>query len=172
LVIKINDNRILLSETEAKLWLVVLLTTSVLFVIGLFLPMMTLSKLVIFENTISVASGIYELFISGHYFLFLLVFGFSILLPLLKLEVLYQILANNQIKNKKQEKLLHLMHDYGRWGMLDVFVVAILIVTVKLDAIANISIHSGLYVFGLAVLMIMTITHRLIKLYEKNTMNP
>ena len=159
--------QILLSKTEAKVWLTLLSITSVLFIIGLFLPMMTLSKLVFFKNTISVASGIYELLIGGHYFLFLLVSGFSIVLPLLKLGLLYQVLINNQIKSQKQEKLLHLMHDYGRWGMLDVFVVAILIVTVKLDAIANIQIHSGLYVFGFAVLMIMTITHRLIKLYEQ-----
>ena len=50
------------------------------------------------------------------------------------------------------------MHDYGRWAMLDVMVVAMLIVTVKLGAIASIQIHPGLYVFGAAVLLIMLIT--------------
>ena len=54
--------------------------------------------------------------------------------------------------------LLNLMHDYGRWAMLDVMVVAMLIVTVKLGAIASIQIHPGLYVFGAAVLLIMLIT--------------
>jgi len=50
--------------------------------------------------------------------------------------------------------------------MLDVFVVALLIVTVKLEAIASIEIHSGLYVFGAAVLLIMLITHQINKHYE------
>jgi len=59
------------------------------------------------------------------------------------------------------------MHDYGRWAMLDVMVVAILIVTVKLGAIASIQVHSGLYVFGLAVLLIMFITHQVVNMQNK-----
>jgi paraquat-inducible protein A len=50
--------------------------------------------------------------------------------------------------------------------MLDVMVVAMLIVSVKLGAIASIQIHTGLYVFGGAVLLIMLITHQVVKLYE------
>ncbi|MBF0264213.1 MAG: paraquat-inducible protein A [Gammaproteobacteria bacterium] len=141
--------------------------TVLLFVSGLFLPMMTLTKLLIFEDTISVASGVYTLFSKGHYLLFLLVAGFSIVLPMIKLLLLFKILLHNQIKNKHQEKLLRLMHDYGRWGMLDVYVVAVLIVTVKLEAIASIELHSGLYVFGLSVLLIMLITHLVNKQYEQ-----
>ena len=58
------------------------------------------------------------------------------------------------------------MHEYGRWAMLDVMVVAVLIVTVKLGAIASIQVHYGLYVFGAAVMLIMLITHRVVKLTE------
>jgi paraquat-inducible protein A len=59
------------------------------------------------------------------------------------------------------------MHEYGRWGMLDVFVVAVLLVTVKLGAIASVKVHPGLYYFGAAVLLMMIITHRLSGAYEK-----
>ena len=59
------------------------------------------------------------------------------------------------------------MHDYGRWAMLDVMVVAMLIVSVKLGAIASIQIHAGLYVFGGAVLLIMLITQQVVRLYEQ-----
>lgn len=55
------------------------------------------------------------------------------------------------------------MHEYGRWAMLDVLVVAILIVAVKLGTIASLKIHYGLYVFGTAVLLIMLITSRVIR---------
>ncbi|MEW8091194.1 MAG: paraquat-inducible protein A, partial [Candidatus Thiodiazotropha endolucinida] len=56
--------------------------------------------------------------------------------------------------------ILRMMHDYGRWGMLDVMVVAVMIVTVKLDVIAEIELHAGLYLFAAAVLLIMYVTHR------------
>lgn len=58
------------------------------------------------------------------------------------------------------------MHDYGRWAMLDVLVVAVLIVTVKLGMIASIEIHWGFYVFASAVLLIMLLTHRVARLIE------
>ena len=66
-------------------------------------------------------------------------------------------------------KLLSLIHDYGRWAMLDVMVVAMLIVTVKIGAIASIQIHPGLYVFGAAVLLIMLTTQSTVKLLENPT---
>ena len=56
------------------------------------------------------------------------------------------------------------MHEYGRWSMLDVLVVAVLIVAVKLGPIASIEVHYGLYVFGIAVLLIMYITNRVVSL--------
>jgi paraquat-inducible protein A len=58
------------------------------------------------------------------------------------------------------------MHEYGRWAMLDVMVVAVLIVTVKLGALASIEIHPGLYIFGIAVLLIMFITQQVVSLLE------
>ena len=56
------------------------------------------------------------------------------------------------------------MHEYGRWAMLDVMVVAILIVSVKLGAIASIQVHAGLYIFGIAVLLIMFITQQVVSM--------
>ena len=144
--------------------LTVLLLASGLLIAGLLMPMMTITKLVFFSDSFSVIQGVYELFQNGHYFLFVLVAGFSIILPILKLGVLFKIINAGQRHSKGIDRLLHLMHEYGRWAMLDVMVVAILIVTVKLGAIASIEVHSGLYVFGLAVLLIMYITNRVVKL--------
>jgi paraquat-inducible protein A len=58
------------------------------------------------------------------------------------------------------------MHEYGRWGMLDVFVVAMVLVAVKLGALAKVEVHVGLYCFGVSVLLMMAIAHRLSKIYE------
>ncbi|SLM31723.1 Paraquat-inducible protein A [Desulfamplus magnetovallimortis] len=69
--------------------------------------------------------------------------------------------------DKSLQRYLGLMHEYGRWAMLDVMVVAVLIVTVKLKAIATIKVHAGLYIFGASVLLIMFITNKVVKLSNK-----
>jgi paraquat-inducible protein A len=126
--------------------------------------MITLSKFIIVKNSFSVISGVLELLQNGQLLLFLIVTGFSILLPILKIALLFLLLTKLDSGTKNLKRTLHLMHEYGRWAMLDVMVVAILIVTVKLGAVASIQVHYGLYVFGSSVLLIMLITHRVVKL--------
>lgn len=130
--------------------------------------MITLTKLLFFENSFSVVSGIVQLFKNGQYPLFVIVGLFSVLLPIMKMGVLYLILTHRSSNNPKIERYLSLMHEYGRWAMLDVMVVAVLIVTVKLGAVASIQVHAGLYVFGSAVLLIMYITHSIVKLTRQS----
>lgn len=132
---------------------------------GLVLPVLTLSRFVFFEDSFSVLSGLLILLEQGHVLLFLVVTGFSIILPLLKLVVLARLLWWMS-PGRSLSRLLRLMHDYGRWAMLDVLVIAILIVSVKLGSIASVQIHAGLYAFGAAVLLIMYITHRVARLSE------
>ena len=54
-------------------------------------------------------------------------------------------------------------------AMLDVMVMAVLIVTVKLGAIASIKVHFGLFVFGASVLLIMIITNKVVRLTSKSS---
>jgi len=138
-----------------------------LFVSGVFAPMMTISQLIVVSTSFSVFSGVVELFRNGQYLLFLIVTGFSILVPILKLWVLFRLTSKYVISGASLKRLLALMHEYGRWAMLDVLVVAVLIVTVKLGTIASIKIHYGLYLFGAAVLLIMLVTGRVMHLSEQ-----
>lgn len=143
-------------------WLLTLATG--LYLLGLIMPMMTISKLLIFKNTFSVLTGIFGLLQEGQIFLFVVVFTFTILLPILKIQILYKFIGKKALSSEKLNKYLHLMHEYGRWAMLDVMVVALLIVMVKLGAIASIKVHLGLFIFGMAVLMIMLITKKVVTL--------
>lgn len=131
---------------------------------GIVAPMMTISQLIVISASFSVYSGIIELLRNGQYFLFLVVAGFSIVLPLMKLWVLFRLTSAHPLSGSALKRTLFLMHEYGRWAMLDVLVVAILIVAVKLGTIASLQIHYGLYVFGAAILLIMLITSRVIRL--------
>jgi len=149
------------TNTPAQLrWLLVF--TSLLLIAGFVMPMLTITKFMMVSNSFSIVSGIWQLLKDGQLFIFILVASFSIVLPIAKVGLLFNLLHPNTTHPNRRKKLLQLMHDYGRWAMLDVMVVAILIVTVKLGAIASIEVHSGLYIFGLAVLLIMFITHQVV----------
>jgi paraquat-inducible protein A len=146
-------------------WLRLLLALAfVCLVVGLVSPVITLEKFLIVENTFSVLSGVLQLLREGHVFLFLVITGFSVLLPFLKLGVLLRLLGRNGRHGGRQARYLHWMHHYGKWSMLDVFVVAILVVAVKLGAIARVEMRYGLYAFAAAILLTMFITARIVAL--------
>lgn len=143
-----------------------LLISTGLLLVGLFLPMLTITQFVVISNDFSVISGITELWKAGQYVLFVVIGCFSVLIPIAKITLLFKLLQRDDRPHPIKMKLLRLMHDYGRWAMLDVMVVAMLIVTVKMGAIASIQIHPGLYVFGAAVLLIMLTTQSTVRLLE------
>ncbi len=58
------------------------------------------------------------------------------------------------------QRLLSRLHDWGRWAMLDVLVIAVLIVVVKSGAAVQVHVEPGLYLFSAAVLLIMLLTGR------------
>ncbi len=169
----LNDNSLQeVSSLRLNLLLIGLVIASGFFILGVFLPMITISKFFIVKNSFSVASGLLQLLQDGHFLLFLVVGGFSVLLPIMKIYVLFKLLNDSGTNNHQVERYLHLMHEYGRWAMLDVMVVAVLIVTVKLGAIASIQVHLGLYVFGGAVLLIMIITSQTVRIRNHNYLTP
>ena len=52
------------------------------------------------------------------------------------------------------------------WSMLDVFVAALLIVTIRLGTMANVEVHFGLYAFAGAVILTMVTTSKVLKLTD------
>jgi paraquat-inducible protein A len=157
-----KSQEMLIPTDVARRLLLLLGITGALLVAGLWLPMLTLTQFLFIANSFSVISGVLELFKREHWFLFAVVGLFSILLPLMKILFLFMLLRSRQIGSPRFARLLKLMHDYGRWAMLDVMVVAVMIVTVKLGVVAQIEIHTGLYLFATAVLLIMYITHQVV----------
>jgi paraquat-inducible protein A len=137
---------------------------TLLLVIGLAAPIITLKKFILVENTFSVVSGVIELLEKRQFFLFLLLTGFSVLLPILKLRVLYLLVSRKEAIQPGVRKLLHWMHLYGKWSMLDVFVVAVLVVAVKLGVLVDVEMRYGLYAFAGSVLLTMFITARIVRL--------
>ncbi len=139
---------------------------AVLLGIGLVAPIITLHKFMLIHNTFSVLSGILSLLEEGQYFIFLIIGCFSVVVPILKLVILYILVSGAQASDERMKKYLHWMHLYGKWSMLDVFVVAVLVVAVKLGVIASVEMHYGLYAFAGSVLLTMYVTARVTNLSE------
>lgn len=151
---------------QARRLQIVLAVTFAIFIVGLVTPIITMTKFVLLENTFSVLSGALGLLEEGQLFLFVVITGFSVVLPLLKMAVLYQLLSAKQQTSIHLDRYLHWMHLFGKWSMLDVFVVAVLVVAVKLGAIASVEMRFGLYAFTAAVLLTMYITSRVVNLTD------
>ena len=133
---------------------------------GIFAPMVTLEKLLIFRNTFSLAGGLAQLVGEGQWALALLIGSFSVLLPLTKLLLLLRLVGMRWHDSARLHRHLGWLHRYGRWSMLDVFVVAVLVATVKLGVIADVQVHAGLYLFAAAVLATMAATGWVVRLAD------
>ena len=113
----------------------------ILLIVGLFAPMMTLKKFFFLQHEVSIYMGLIGLFDEGHYGLFFVIFIFSICFPLAKIFSLAFVWYGESTEERRKT-LLHRIEALGRWSMLDVFVVALLVVTIKLGLFANVEIHA------------------------------
>ncbi len=124
---------------------------------GLLLPTLTLKELVFWKHTFSILSGIQSLYQEKYYFLALIVFLFSVIFPIIKLFTLTSVwfLKLSEAQRLKFIKWLELL---GKWSMLDVFVVAVLIVISKVSGLLKAEPHLGIYVFAFSVVLSMLTT--------------
>lgn len=149
--------------TPALAWRLraLLALAATLLLTGFFAPMLTIERFIFIRNSFSLVSGVWQLAVEGQYLLFALISCFSILLPILKLLVLLRLTGAAIHHDSRLPRYLRLMHSYGRWSMLDVFVVAVMVVAVKLGAVAEVQVHYGLYAFAGAILLTLYLTSRI-----------
>ena len=144
--------------------LLLLLIAAIFLIVGLVAPIITFKKFIFIQNTFSIISGTWGLLKEGHLFLFFIITVFSIILPIFKIIFLANLVYSSATANSKTTKTLDLVHRFGRWSMLDVFVVAVLVITVKLGAIADVEKHIGLYFYAASAILLMFITSRVINM--------
>jgi paraquat-inducible protein A len=122
-----------------------------LLLMGLSQPLMRVEKAVFWKNEYSVLQGVNSLWHQNQYSLAIILFFFSIVFPIVKLATLAFIWVV-PLPDQKRQAALHWLGLLGKWSMLDVFVVAILIVLVKLGPLAKIEPQRGVYWFAAAIL--------------------
>ena len=119
---------------------------------ALFLPLLSVKELGHHYES-HLLGGIYTLFVGGHWPIAIVVLVFSVVLPAFKL-ILLILLSNKWLLMRSSHKALlyRTLDGIGKWGMLDVMIVAILIAYIKVGDLVNISAGLGLLAFTLMVL--------------------
>lgn len=141
-----------LSQTWA-----LLISSMILYIPANFLPVMTVEKLGAGKSD-TIFSGVVSLINSGMVPIAVIVFIASILVPLFKMLILLYLLLSVHFKWKfnirQRMQLYRLIEFVGRWSMLDIFVIVILITLVSFGKI--ISIYAGPAANSFAAVVVLT----------------
>ena len=151
---KLARSSLVRAHSRAGRSIVLLLLLAVgFFVAGIFLPFTTVTKLWLFENQISVYEGLVVLWRAGELFLFLILLVFTVCFPFVKLTAMLVLWLWPRLDGGHGRELFGFVANLGKWSMLDVFVVAVLVLTVKSSGVANIEVGSGFFLFFLSVML-------------------
>ena len=137
--------------------LLLIIVSAIFLIIGLNLPVLTIRKFWE-KNTFSILTGIVNLWKTKYYFLSIIIFFFSIIFPIVKLGTLF-VIWSIRLRDEHRRWLLYFLGALGKWSMLDVFVTAIIIVSIKLGALASAKAEDGIYFFAISILLAMLVTH-------------
>lgn len=152
-------NSLFISNLKQGIFLDLLIIIALIsLVVGITAPLLTLQKLYFLESQVSLIGAVGQLYAKKEWLLFFILGGFSLCLPFIKIISLMSILHIPHQKKGFLNKLLQGIEAIGKWSMLDVFVVALLLVSVKLGALAQVTVHYGVYFFALSVLLTMLIS--------------
>ncbi len=145
------------SHSVSRTWALVL-AAFILYIPANVLPVMTVIQFGSGDPH-TILGGVVELFVSGMWPLAALVFFASILVPMLKLIGLTYLLITVQRKSRRRLRdrtvLYRIVEGVGRWSMIDIFMISILVALVRLGAVATIEAGPGATYFGAVVVLTM-----------------
>lgn len=139
------QRRSFLAETAP----VALAAAAVLLFFGWTLPMLNVTSFWVFKDTHSVIGGIERFWQEGEWLLLAAIGGFAVLFPAAKVLVAGWALVDPS----GARATLKLAAQISKWSMLDVFVVALVVLTVKSNAVADASVGPGAWCFAGAAIL-------------------
>lgn len=126
-------------------------------------PAVSVTSFVLFGETYSIIDGVLAFWSDERYGLFVLVFLFSVILPLAKVAVGIWAWIGAADPGSPPDRLLRAAAWVSRWSMLDVCIVALLVVALEGSLLTTADIHAGLVLFAAGVVVSTIATHRLVK---------
>ena len=107
----------------------------------------------------TIMSGVIYFIQTGGWPIALVIFVASVFVPLMKLVILTYLLISVQLKSQRRPRdrtrLYRLTELVGRWSMVDIYVVTILVALVQLGGLADIDAGPGGIFFGAVVVITM-----------------
>ena len=150
------------SNSLALTWGYVLAATLFLIPANL-LPMMVVTAMGTQEGS-TIMEGVVYFFAHGDFGLGAVIFIASVVVPVFKLAVVYYLLLIVQFKQHdkalKGVKLFHIIHLIGKWSMLDIFVVALMVSMVQFQGLASIQTGGAAIAFCAAVVFTIIATDK------------
>lgn len=141
----------------ARTW-ALLLSAALLYIPANLLPIMSVHMLGR-GSPATIMGGVIELIQAGMLPIALVVFVASILVPsfkLLGIALLLYSVQRHQVMSPRQRILMYRFIEWvGRWSMLDIFVIAILVALVSFGNLASIEAGAGALAFAAVVILTM-----------------
>jgi paraquat-inducible protein A len=135
-----------------------LITAAILYIPANVLPIMTVTYFGAGKPD-TIMSGIILLLQHGSYPIAAVIFIASILVPLLKMIALLILLLSVQLQwaldDRQRTRMYRAVELVGRWSMLDMFVIALLVALVNFGSLAEIVSGPGATAFGSVVVLTM-----------------
>ncbi len=125
-----------------------------LFPAAVLLPILEIEKLGHHHRS-SILGGIFDLYRAGSFFVATVILLFSIVLPLLKILALLELSWLCSMKQKHRARTYRWMEQIGKWSMMDVMLLALLVMTIKLTGVVQFHFGPALIAFVLCVTMSM-----------------
>lgn len=114
-----------------------------------------------YENN-NIIGGIFYFFIHGEYFVGTVIFMASVFVPIVKLIIimflLYSIKARSSWRLIDKNKLFNMINIIGRWSMLDIFVMGLMISMVHFEGLAVVTLGWASLSFAIMVVLTMFAT--------------
>jgi paraquat-inducible protein A len=144
-------------DSLIRTWAFVL-TAALLYVPANTLPMMQTTT-VLGTRSDTIMSGVLVLWQSGSWDLAIIVFVASVLVPVLKIVVLMVLLVSVHRRwnwgQLERARLYRFIEGIGRWSMLDIFVVALLIALVRFQGLSQVNAGAGAVAFAAVAILTM-----------------
>jgi paraquat-inducible protein A len=134
---------------------ILIVAATVCLVLGLTLPIVRLTRFYVWTDVHSMISILEELYAQKEIFLAGIICLFSVVFPAIKLLYLLGLYSARNVSPERRSRLLRHMSWLGKWSMLDVLVLALLIFYAKSTGIAEAVSMPGIYMFAAAVVLTM-----------------
>jgi paraquat-inducible protein A len=125
-----------------------------LFPAAVLLPILEIEKLGQHHQS-SVIGGILELFRSGNLLVGTIILVFSIVFPLAKIVALIELSWLGALRQRHQAWTYRWMEQIGKWSMMDVMLLALLVMMIKLSDLVQFHFGPAVIAFALCVAMSM-----------------